>query len=60
MTTRRRMVILHPAGGPPADLPALARALESEGAEVALVACAEPYDRALDAIEGADSVIVWR
>lgn len=54
------MVILHPVGRLPADLPALVQALESEGAAVALVACAEPYDHALEAIESADSVIVWR
>lgn len=60
MTTRRRIVILHPAGAPPADLPDLARALEAEGATVALVECAAPYERALDAIEESDSVFVWR
>lgn len=60
MTTRPRIVILHPAGGLPADLPVLARALEAEGTEVTLVECAAPYDSALDAVEHADRVVFWR
>lgn len=60
MSARRRIAILHPAGGPPADLPTLVRALEAEGAEVTLVECAAPYERALDVIEGADRVLYWR
>lgn len=60
MTRCRRIVILHPAGGPPADLPALVRALESEGAKVTLVECAAPHERALDAIGCTDGVIFWR
>jgi hypothetical protein len=59
MKRRRRIVILHPADAPPADLPDLVRALNSEGAEV-VVACAAPFERVLDAIEDADSVFVWR
>lgn len=60
MTTHHRIVILYPAGCPPADLPGLSRALESENAEVALVECTAPYENVLNAIEYADSVIFWR
>ncbi len=60
MTRRRRIVILHPAGGPPAELPDVARALEAEGAEVRLVQCGPSYERVLDEIENSDSVLVWR
>lgn len=60
MTTRPHLVILHPAGGLPADLPVLARALEAEGTKVTLVECTAPYENALDAVEYADRVIFWR
>lgn len=60
MTIRRRILVLHAAGGPPADLRAIALALTSEDAEVRLVDLGLSYERALDAIEDFDIVLVWR
>lgn len=60
MTASRRIVILHPPGPLPAELPAVVRSLEDQGALVKRVELGDRYDDALDGIAWCDSVIVWR
>ncbi len=55
----RNILLLHDAGSLPAGIEDLAAQAHAQGAEVKVLACAEPYDAVLDAIEKADTVLFW-
>lgn len=56
--SRNVLILLDPAA-PATSADALAESLRAEGAQVAVRACAAPYEAVLDAIEAAESVLYW-
>ena len=55
----RNILILMDPASPATSADVLAESLRAEGAQVAVLACAAPYDTVLDAIEAAESVLFW-
>ncbi|MGD9953910.1 MAG: hypothetical protein AB7S87_15135 [Burkholderiales bacterium] len=55
-----KILLLHDDCAAPSDVEGLAAAMRARGAEVVVLACAEPYDAVLDAMTRAEKVVYWR